>query len=93
MAEHQELYAVFGSDVGLGSWLAAVLKSLVKVAQSAFLKFHLLTSLVGTDLMVDEVSMMEGLCCDFGKAVSTRWWVVSSPMFAKARSGLVFVPQ
>ena len=37
--------------------------------------------------------MMEGRCCDFGKAVSTRRWVVLSPMFAKARSGLVVVPQ
>ena len=64
----------------------------MKVTQSAFLKFHHLTSLVGTDLMVEEFSMMEGQCCDFEKAVSTRWWVVSSPMFGKARSGLV-VPQ
>ena len=64
-----------------------VLKSSVKVTQSAFLKFHLLTGLIGTDLIVEEVSMMEGRCCDFRKAVSTRWWVVSSPMFAKARSG------
>ena len=30
MAEHQELYAVFGSEVGLGSCLAAVLRSSVK---------------------------------------------------------------
>ena len=72
MAEYQELYAVFGSDIGLGSWLAAVLRSSVKVAQSAFLKFHLFTGLIGTDLMVVEVSMMEGRCCDFEKSVSTR---------------------
>ena len=58
---------------------------------SSFLKFHLLTGLVGTDLMVEEISMMEGRCCDFGKAVSTQQWVVSSPMFTKARSGLVVV--
>ena len=37
--------------------------------------------------------MMEGQCCDFGKVVSTRRWVVSSPMFMKARSGLVVIPQ
>ena len=92
MAQHQELYAVFGFEIGLGSWLAAVLSS-VKITQSVFLKFHLLTGLIGTDLMVEEVSMMEGRCCDFGKAVSTRWWVVSSPMFVKARSKLVLVPQ
>ena len=72
MAKHQELYAVFRSEVGLGSWLAAVLRSSVKVAQSVFLKFHLLTGLVGTNLMVEEISMMEGQCCDFGKAVSTQ---------------------
>ena len=84
---------MFGFEVGLGSWLAAVLRSSVKVAQSAFLKFHLLTGLVGTDLMVEEVLMMEGRCCDFGKAVSIRRCVVSSSMFAKARSGMVAVPQ
>ena len=92
MTEYQKLYAVFGSEVGLGSWLAAMLRSSVKVAQSAFLKFHLLTSLISTDLMVEEVLMMECRCCDFGKAVSTQWCVVLSPMFVKARSGLV-VPQ
>ena len=30
---------------------------------------------------------MEGRCCDFGKEVSAQRWVVSSPMFTKARSG------
>ena len=83
---------MFGFEIGLGSWLAAVLSS-VKIAHSVFLKFHLLTGLVGTDLMVEEVSMMEGRCCDFGKAVRTRRWVVSSHMFVKARSRLVLVPQ
>ena len=92
MAEHQEMYAVFGFEIGLGSWLAVVLSS-VKITHSVFLKCNLSTGLVGRDLMVEEVSMMEGRCCDFGKVMSTRWWVVSSPMFVKTRSRLVLVPQ
>ncbi len=83
---------MFRFEIGLWSLLAAVLISL-KIAQSVLLEFHLLTSLVGTDLMVEDVSMMEGRCCDFRKAVRTRWWLVSSPMFVKARSRLVLVSQ
>ena len=64
----------------------------VKIAQCVLLEFHFLTSLVGTDLMVEDVSMMEGRYCDFGKVVRTRRWVVSSLMFVKARSRLVLVP-
>ena len=82
---------MFGFEIGQGSWLAAVLSS-VKIAQSVFLKFHLLTGFVGTDLMVEEVSMMEGRCRDFEKAVRTRRLLVSSPMFVKARSRFVLVP-
>ena len=51
---------MFRSKVGLESWLAEVLRSSVKITQSAFLKFHLLTGLVDTDLIVEEVLMMEG---------------------------------
>ena len=36
--------------------------------------------------------MMEGRCCDFGKAVRTRRWVVSSPMFVKASLGWFWFP-
>ena len=82
---------MFWFEIGLGSWLAAVL-SLVKITQSVLLEFHLLTGLVGTDLMMEEVSMMEGRYCDFGKAVRTRRWVISSLMFVKARSRMVLVP-
>ena len=82
MAEHQELCAVSGSEVELGSWQAAVLRSSVKVFQSVFQKFHLLTDLADTEFMVEEVSMMECRSCNFRKASSIQWWVVSSPMFA-----------
>ena len=60
---------MFGSDVGLGSLLAAVLSLSVNYAQSTFRKFHLLTGGVGTELMVVDDSIIDGLCWDFGGSV------------------------
>ena len=66
------------------------IKELMKVAQSAFQMFHLLTCIIGTNLMVEEVSMTEGLCYDFEKAARSRR-LVSSFMCTNAKFGLVVV--
>ena len=93
MLVHQALYAVSGSDAGLGSCRAVVFRVSVYLSQFAFRKFHRLTGLVGTELMGADVSMMDGRCWDFGNGSRTRRLMVSAPMLAKARSGLVVVPQ
>ena len=82
-----------GSEAGLGSWLAAKFRWSVKLSQSALRKFHLLTGRVGTVLMAAEDSMMDGRCWDWGNWSRTRRLMVCRPRFAKARSGLVVVPQ
>ena len=82
---------MFGSDFELGSLLAAVLSLSVNFAQSAFRKFHLLTGLVGTELMVVDDSIIDGLCWDFGKRSRTRR-LAHVPRLAKPRSGFVDVP-
>ena len=91
IAEHHALYAVFGSDVGMGSLMDAVLSLSVNFAQSAFRKFHLLTGRVGTELMVVDDSISDGLCWHFGKRLRTRR-LAHVPRLAKPRSGYVDVP-
>ena len=82
---------MFGSDVGPGSLLAVVLSLSVNFAQSTLRKFHLLTGRVGTELMVVDDSIVDGLCWDFGKRSRTRR-LAHVPKRAKLKSGFVDVP-
>ena len=71
MAEHHELYAMSGSEVGLGSLLAAVLSVCVNFSQFALQKSYCLTACVGTDCTGTDNSMSDSLCCDFRKGSGT----------------------
>ena len=71
MAEHHALYAMSGSEVGLGSLLDAVLSVSVNFSQFALQNFYLLTRHVGTDCMGADDSMSDVLCVDSGKGSRT----------------------
>ena len=71
IAEHQALYAESTTVVWLGRSVTHFLIVPQTLSPLPSLKFHLLTGLFGTALMDAVDSVIDGWCCNLGKASRT----------------------